>query len=66
MELSTDSKTNSNPLLSIGAPLKDGEISMGTTICAMVFKDGVILAADSRTTSGTTRLSKHYTDFEVL
>ncbi|OLL23708.1 Proteasome subunit beta type-1 [Neolecta irregularis DAH-3] len=32
--------------------LKAGEISMGTTIMAIKFADGVILGADSRTTSG--------------
>lgn len=32
--------------------LKKGEVSMGTSIMAVTFKDGVILGADSRTTSG--------------
>lgn len=32
--------------------LKQGEVSMGTTICAIKYRDGVVLAADSRTTSG--------------
>jgi len=34
-------------------PLKAGEISMGTSIMAVAFKGGVILGADSRTSSGT-------------
>ncbi|EEB08024.1 20S proteasome component beta 1 Pre3 [Schizosaccharomyces japonicus yFS275] len=34
------------------AALKKGEISMGTTITALRFQEGVILAADSRTTMG--------------
>ncbi|VEU21575.1 DEKNAAC102508 [Brettanomyces naardenensis] len=33
--------------------LKKGEVSMGTSIMAVTFKDGVILGADSRTTSGS-------------
>lgn len=33
--------------------LKKGEVSMGTSIMAVTFKDGVILGADSRTTTGT-------------
>ena len=32
--------------------LKKGEVSMGTSIMAVTFKDGVILGSDSRTTSG--------------
>lgn len=32
--------------------LKKGEVSMGTSIMAVTFADGVILGADSRTTSG--------------
>ncbi|CAA16832.1 putative proteasome subunit beta type-1 [Schizosaccharomyces pombe] len=32
--------------------IKKGEIRMGTTITALRYKDGVILAADSRTTMG--------------
>lgn len=32
--------------------LKKGEVSMGTSIMAVKFKDGVILGADSRTTTG--------------
>lgn len=33
--------------------LKKGEVSLGTSIMAVNFKDGVILGADSRTTTGT-------------
>ncbi|QFZ29441.1 putative proteasome subunit beta type-1 [Clavispora lusitaniae] len=33
--------------------LKKGEVSLGTSIMAVRFKDGVILGADSRTTTGT-------------
>lgn len=33
--------------------LKKGEVSMGTSIMAVKFKDGVILGADSRTTTGS-------------
>ncbi|CCF57631.1 hypothetical protein KAFR_0C06350 [Kazachstania africana CBS 2517] len=32
--------------------LKKGEVSLGTSIMAVTFKDGVILGADSRTTTG--------------
>lgn len=32
--------------------LKKGEVNLGTSIMAINFKDGVILAADSRTTTG--------------
>ena len=32
--------------------LKTGEVSMGTTIAALKYNNGVILAADSRTTTG--------------
>lgn len=32
--------------------LKDGEVSTGTTIVAFKYKDGVVIAADSRTSSG--------------
>ncbi|KAG9253800.1 nucleophile aminohydrolase [Emericellopsis atlantica] len=32
--------------------LKAGEVDLGTTIMAVTFKDGVILGADSRTTTG--------------
>lgn len=33
--------------------LKKGEVSLGTSIMAVKFKNGVILGADSRTTTGT-------------
>ncbi|KAM9917703.1 hypothetical protein OXX59_009160, partial [Metschnikowia pulcherrima] len=33
--------------------LKKGEVSLGTSIMAVKFADGVILGADSRTTTGT-------------
>lgn len=33
--------------------LKKGEVSLGTSIMAVTFKGGVILGADSRTTTGT-------------
>lgn len=33
--------------------LKTGEVSMGTTIAAVKYDGGVILAADSRTTTGS-------------
>lgn len=33
--------------------LKKGEVNLGTSIMAVQFKDGVILGADSRTTTGT-------------
>lgn len=33
--------------------LKKGEVSLGTSIMAVTFKDGVILGADSRTTTGS-------------
>lgn len=33
--------------------LKKGEVSTGTTIMAIPFKDGVILGADSRTSTGS-------------
>ncbi|GMM29328.1 proteasome core particle subunit beta 1 [Martiniozyma asiatica (nom. inval.)] len=33
--------------------LKKGEVSLGTSIMAVTFADGVILGADSRTTTGT-------------
>ncbi|KAK1977197.1 nucleophile aminohydrolase [Colletotrichum cereale] len=32
--------------------LKKGEVNLGTSIMAVTFKDGVILGADSRTTTG--------------
>lgn len=32
--------------------LKAGEVNLGTSIMAITFKDGVILGADSRTTTG--------------
>jgi len=32
--------------------LKQGEVNLGTSIMAVTFKDGVILGADSRTTTG--------------
>src|SRR5436305_12148911 len=32
--------------------LKNGEVNLGTSIMAINFKDGVILGADSRTTTG--------------
>ncbi|RKP03304.1 hypothetical protein CXG81DRAFT_29321 [Caulochytrium protostelioides] len=35
------------------AQLKPGEMNLGTTIMAVQFKGGVIVGADSRTTSGT-------------
>ncbi|KAI9501872.1 proteasome subunit beta type-6 [Coemansia spiralis] len=35
------------------APLKPGEVSMGTTIMAVQFDGGVVVGADSRTTTGT-------------
>lgn len=33
--------------------LKKGEVSLGTSIMAVKFQDGVILGADSRTTTGS-------------
>jgi 20S proteasome subunit beta 1 len=33
--------------------LKDGEVSTGTTILAIPFHDGVVVGADSRTSTGT-------------
>lgn len=33
--------------------LKDGEVSSGTTIIAVAFAGGVVLGADSRTSSGS-------------
>ena len=33
--------------------LKKGEVSMGTTIMALPFQDGVVVCADSRTSTGT-------------
>mmetsp|Transcript_34573 Transcript_34573/g.87435 ORF Transcript_34573/g.87435 Transcript_34573/m.87435 type:complete len:247 (-) Transcript_34573:485-1225(-) len=36
-----------------GPRLKDGEVSMGTSIMAVTFKGGVILGADSRTSTGS-------------
>ena len=33
--------------------LKKGEVSMGTTIMALPFADGVVVCADSRTSTGT-------------
>ena len=35
------------------APLKKGEISLGTSIMAIKYKDGLILGADSRTSMGS-------------
>ncbi|KAJ1905634.1 Proteasome subunit beta type-1 [Coemansia sp. IMI 209127] len=35
------------------AQLKPGEVSLGTTIMAVQFEGGVVVGADSRTTSGT-------------
>ncbi|CEP14861.1 hypothetical protein [Parasitella parasitica] len=32
--------------------LKKGEVNLGTSIMAVAYKDGVILGADSRTTTG--------------
>lgn len=32
--------------------LKSGEVNLGTSIMAITYKDGVILGADSRTTTG--------------
>ena len=34
------------------AELKEGEVSMGTTIMAATFDGGVVLGADSRTSTG--------------
>lgn len=34
------------------AALKSGEVNLGTSIMAINFRDGVILGADSRTTTG--------------
>jgi len=36
-----------------GAPLKPGEVSLGTTIMAVQFNGGVVVGADSRTTTGS-------------
>ncbi|KAG8983371.1 Proteasome subunit beta type-1, partial [Tulasnella sp. 427] len=33
--------------------LKSGEVNLGTSIMAVQFKDGVIIGADSRTTTGS-------------
>ena len=33
--------------------LKAGEVNLGTSIMAVQFKDGVIIGADSRTTTGS-------------
>ncbi len=33
--------------------LKDGEVSMGTSIMAVTYRDGVILGADTRTSTGS-------------
>ena len=33
--------------------LKKGEVNLGTTIMAVKFKDGVVVGADSRTTTGS-------------
>ncbi|AMD22772.1 HHR003Cp [Eremothecium sinecaudum] len=41
--------------------LKKGEVSLGTSIMAVTFKDGVILGADSRTTTGA-YISNRVTD----
>ncbi|RHY32464.1 hypothetical protein DYB32_002538 [Aphanomyces invadans] len=38
---------------SSGYNLKAGEVSSGTTIIAVKYKDGVVLGADSRTSTGT-------------
>lgn len=33
--------------------LKTGEVNLGTSIMAVQFKDGVVIGADSRTTTGS-------------
>ncbi|KAL6765472.1 nucleophile aminohydrolase [Haematococcus lacustris] len=38
---------------SVGSGLKPGEVSMGTTIMCVSYKGGVILGADSRTSTGS-------------
>lgn len=38
---------------SLGCGLKDGEVSTGTTILSIPFKGGVIVCADSRTSTGS-------------
>lgn len=35
------------------SPEIQGEVSTGTTLCAVEFKDGVVIGADSRTSTGT-------------
>lgn len=35
------------------AKIKKGEVSLGTSIMACAFKDGVVIGADSRTTMGS-------------
>merc|ERR1712047_172613 len=44
----------SNPRFPLGLGCQDAtELSTGTTLVAMAYKDGVVLAADSRTSTGT-------------
>jgi len=45
--------TNLNQKSAETSNLKPGEVSTGTTIMAIAFEDGVVLGADSRTSTGT-------------
>mmetsp|Transcript_45495 Transcript_45495/g.110694 ORF Transcript_45495/g.110694 Transcript_45495/m.110694 type:complete len:130 (-) Transcript_45495:908-1297(-) len=44
---------NEQQQMMMGPSLKEGEISTGTTILALPFDKGVIVCADSRTSTGT-------------
>ena len=39
--------------MTVEHPLKKGEVNLGTTIMAVEFEGGVVVGADSRTTTGS-------------
>ncbi|KAJ9148780.1 Proteasome subunit beta type [Coniochaeta hoffmannii] len=52
MEFGTSGMLNEDGIHVDMDRLKKGEVNLGTSIMAVTFKDGVILGADSRTTTG--------------
>jgi 20S proteasome subunit beta 1 len=46
--------------------LKAGEVNLGTSIMAVQFKDGVVIGADSRTTTGSYIVSNQSISLLVL
>ncbi|KAI1422881.1 proteasome A-type and B-type [Xylaria sp. FL1777] len=52
MEFTTTGSLNEDGIHVDMDRLKKGEVNLGTSIMAVTFKDGVILGADSRTTTG--------------